>query len=187
MKIKLKKFVCGVLCVGVLISVGCSKKDKISINNKDKLKNIQLPEEKQNNLELDIYFDNSVDPKTVSIAKEEVLIPKEEVIGQLIMNSLIKGPSINGKLKAILPKDTRLLSFSIKEGVAFVNLSKEAQVNMSATKEEACLKSIAASLGQLPSISKVKILIENKDIDTLGGNYDISKPFGKDDAFTLKK
>ncbi|MBU5592327.1 GerMN domain-containing protein [Clostridium sp. MSJ-4] len=176
-----------VFCFTALMSAGCSKKDKLSINNKEKLKNIQLPFEKENNIELDIYFDASKDPSNVEIAKEEVLIAKEEVIGQLIVNSLIKGPSINGKLKPVLPKDTRLLSFSIKDGIAFVNLSKEAIVTMTAPKEEAILRSIAASLDQIPSVGKIKILIDSKDAESLGGNFDISKAFGKEEVSSLKK
>jgi len=38
----------------------------------------------------------------------------------------------------------------------------------------------------LPSIEKVKILIENKDVDTLGGNFDISKPLGRIDIDNAK-
>lgn len=184
---KIKISLCMILCTTTFMALGCSKKDKISINNKDKLKNIQLPKEKENNLELDIFFDASVGQSDVEIAKEEVLIPKDEVIGELIVNSLIKGPSINGKLKPVLPKDARLLSFSIKDGIAFVNLSREVNIKMTSAKEEACLRSIVTSLTQLPSISKVKILIDNKDADTLGGNFNISKPFGKDDIASLKK
>lgn len=170
-----------------IISGGCTKKDRLSLNNKEKLKNIQLPKEKGNVLELDIYFDSSLDENKVEIGKEEVMIPKEEVLGELIINALIKGPSINSKLKAVIPKDTRLLSFCIKDNVAFVNLSKEAKVKMSAPKEEACLRSLISSLTQLSSISKIKILIENKDTDVLGGNFDISKPFGKDDIDLIRK
>ncbi|MBU3228636.1 GerMN domain-containing protein [Clostridium algidicarnis] len=175
------------LCFLALTTVACSKKDKISINNKEKFKNIQLPAEKQDNIELDIYFDASKDASKIEIAKEEVLIPKEEVIGQLIVDSLVKGPSINGKLKPVLPKETRLLSFSIKDNIAFVNLSKEALITMTPAKEESVLTSIVASLEQIPSVSKVKILIESKDVETLGGNFDISKPFKRDEIGLLKR
>ena len=167
--------------------VGCKKGDKIGVNNKEKVKNMQLPLEKDQNIEFDVFFDASKDEKSVEIAKEEVLLNKEEIIGEIIMNQLIKGPSILGNLNTILPKNTRLISFSIKEGVAIVNLSKEVVVMMSPGKEEASLRCIVSSLTQLSSISKVKILVENKIVETYGGNYDISKPFGKDEIIARKK
>ncbi len=172
------------LTSSVFIS-GCEKKDRISKANKDKLANVQLKNEKDNYIDLDVYFDDSKDDKNVSISKEELLINKEELMGELIINQLIKGPSLQGKLKPILPKDTRLISFSIKDGVAIINFSKEAKITMSAGKEEACLKSVSSSLTQLQSISKITILVENKNIDSLGGNFDVSKPFAPSDIPSL--
>lgn len=179
--------VCSSLIWSSLIVTGCEKTDRTSLNNKEKIKNLQLPQEKDQYIDIDIYFDASKDEKKVEVAKEEVLINKEELIGQVIMDQLIKGPGIKSQLAPILPKETRLLSFSIKDGVAIINLSKEAAVQMSPGKEEACLKSIASSITQLSSISKVMILIENKNVETLGGNFDTSKPFGKDELSERKK
>jgi spore germination protein GerM len=50
------------------------------------------------------------------------------------MQELLKGPSNVSKLKPILPKDARLINFSIKDGIAFINLSSEARVAMSPAK-----------------------------------------------------
>jgi len=58
---------------------------------------------------------------------------------------------------------------------------------MSEVKEKSCLEGIVASLTQLPSVEKVKITMENKDIDTIGGNFDISKPFSKGELKLIKK
>jgi germination protein M len=186
MKKVFRLFVCGTLIASSTAFAACEKKDKLSINNNGKIKNLQLPMEKDQYIGLDVYFDASKSENKVEIVKDELLIKKEELIGELLMNRLIKGPSIESKLSAVLPKDTRLISFSIKDNIAVVNLSKEAQVKMSRGKEEACLRSIAATLTQLTSVSKVKILIDNKDVEILGGNFDISKPFGKDDIIEKK-
>ncbi|MGL5245624.1 MAG: GerMN domain-containing protein, partial [Sarcina sp.] len=82
---------------------------------------------------------------------------------------------------------TRVLSFSIKDDVAIINLSKEAKIKMNFAKEEACLKAITSSICQLEGINKINILIENQMVDSLGSNYDISKPFAKDEINGLKK
>jgi germination protein M len=171
----------------VLPFSGCSNKDKTSLGNKDKIKEITFPNEKDQIIDLNIFYDASENDDKASIAYEERVIQKEALLGETIMNELIKGPSRSGKLKPILPLKTKLLSFSIKNNIAYVDLSSDAKIAMSAIKEEACLKSIANSLTQLPSILKIQILIEHESVDTLGGNYTISKPFGKDDVDERKR
>jgi germination protein M len=183
----IKLFLCSTLIISAAFFVGCQKKDRISLNNKEKIKSMQLPLERDKFVDLSIYFDASRSEDKIEIAVEEVLVEKEELLGELIVNQLIKGPSIQSKLSAVLPKDTRLISFSIKDDVAIVNLSKEAVVPMSPGKEEASLRSIVTSLTQLPSVDKVKILIENKNVDTLGGNFDISKPMGRNEIVANRR
>ncbi len=162
--------------------VACEKKDEVSISNKNKIKQIKFPNEKDNNIDLKIYFADNDSESDSDIAKEERLLKKEEIIGELIMQELIKGPAVKGSLKPIFPKETRLLSFSIKDSVAYVNLSKEAyHAPMSYNNEKAYLKCIVWSLTQLPSVEKVKLLIENKNINNLTKNFDLSKPIERDD------
>lgn len=155
---------------------GCEKKDDVSIANNEKVKTLNFPKQKNDIIDLDLYFNSS---KEGEMAKEERAVNKEEVIGELIMQELLKGPSVKSSLSPILPKETRLLSFSIKDGIAYVNLSSEAEIPMKKLQEKVSIQSIVNSLTQLDSIKKVKILIENKDVETLGGNYNIYKPLSK--------
>lgn len=174
----------------VIASMGftaCEKKDVLSSNNNDKIKNVVLPKEKDNSISLDLYFDGSTSKEKAEVVKEERIINKEEVLGEIIMQEFLKGPANVSNLKPVLPKETKLLSFSIKDGIANVNLSGNAVFAMTPAKEEACLRGILNSLTQLPSVSKVKLMVENKDIDSIGGHYNISKPFGKDDIENILK
>ena len=187
MKREIKILLCSLLVVSTVTFFGCEKKDKKSVTNKEKLENLKLPLEKDDFIQLGIYFDGTKDDSNVQVVKDERIINKEELIGETIMQELIKGPTVKSELKPILPKETRLLSFSIKDSIAYVNLSKEAKINMSVAKEKSCLEGIVASLTQLPSVEKVKITMENKDIDTIGGNFNISKPFSKGEIIPIKK
>ena len=187
MKKTIKILLCSLLVVSTVASYGCEKKDKKSVTNKEKLENLKVPLEKDGFIQLGVYFDGTKDGTTTQVVKDERLINKEELIGETIMQELIKGPTVKSELKPILTKETRLLSFSIKDNIAYVNLSKEAKIHMSEVKEKSCLESIVASLTQLPSVEKVKITMENKDIDTIGGNFDISKPFSKGEIIPIKK
>lgn len=181
-------FICSIFLLPSIFSFsGCQKKDIVSLNNKKKIENISI-NNKSNTIELSLYFDSTSNNKKVQITKEERAIQKDELLGELIIHELIKGPSaVSAESKPILPKETRLLNFSIKDGIAYINLSSEASVKMSASKEEACLKSIIYSLCELPSIKKVMIQINNRNVDTLGGNYDISKPLGKENIESARK
>ena len=187
MKKVIKILLCSLLVISTVAFFGCEKKDSKSVTNKEKLENLKLPLEKDGFIQLGIFFDGSKDSTNVQVVKDERIINKEELIGETIMQELIKGPTVKSELKPILSKETRLLSFSIKDNIAYVNLSKEAKIKMSEVKEKSCLEGIVASLTQLPSVEKVKITMENKDIDTIGGNFDISKPFSKGELKLIKK
>lgn len=186
MKKFIKPIICLILFTSVFNFVGCEKKDKLSKQNKEKIEKLAPLEDSKNNLNLSLYFDTSDNPDKVELAQEERLIDINELLGELTLNELIKGPSVNSKLYPILPKETRLMSFSVENGIAYANFSKDILVKMSSKKEEACLKSIIWSLTSLPNIEKVKFLVENKDIKSLGGNFDISKPIGKADFENAK-
>ncbi|MBV7273284.1 GerMN domain-containing protein [Clostridium thailandense] len=177
--------ICSLLTTSLLVITGCEKKDKTSLNSNEKEKKIILS--KEDTLDLNIYFDSSSNTKNPEVAKEERIMKRYEILGEIIIGEIIKGPSVNSKLKPTLPKDTRILSFSIKDNIAFLNLSKEANISMTSYKEETCLKSIIWSLSQIPSVEKVKILIENKDIDLWDNHFDLSKPLGKGDIQNAKR
>ncbi|MEG0774016.1 GerMN domain-containing protein [Clostridium sp.] len=175
-----------IITVGVIFKIVTNeKKDKVSISTKEKLENTKFPSEKDGFIQIDLYFDEGKEPES-NIVKEERLVNKEELVGEIIIQELIKGPAVVSSSKPVLPKETRLLSFSINEGTAYINLNSNAQFDMTADKERVLLSSISSSLTQLPSVQKIMITVENKNIETLGGNYNISKPFGKEEIDSLK-
>lgn len=174
-----------IITSAVIFKVTTEKKDKASITNKEKLETTKLPSEKGDLIELNLYFGDAKGEGT-NIVKEERLINKEELVGEIIMQELIKGPAVVSDSKPVLPKETRLLSFSIKEGIAYVNLNSVVEFKMTADQEKVILSSISNSITQLPSVKKVMLTVENKSVNTLGGNYNISKPFSKEEIDTLK-
>ena len=178
---------CTFIILPILFISGCEKKNQASIYSTQKLKKIALPLSKDDSVDLNLYFNSSNTSSKVSLEKEVRVIPKEEVIGEILIQELLKGPYIQGDLKPILPKETKLLSFSIKDKIAYVNLSKDASFAMTPAQEETALRSITTTLTQISTIKKVKILINNKDVNSLGGNYIITKPIGKDDIYGRTK
>lgn len=180
------------IIIGLLIIVGilyCKslaiKKDQASSLVKEKLENTKgaIASEGKEYTDIELYFGS--DDKS-EIIKEERLIGYDELLGEIIMQELIKGPATVSQSKAVLPKETRLISFSINDGIAYINLSGDVVFEMTSSQEEVLLKAITASLSQLSSVDKVMISVDNEGIETLGGNYNISKPFSYSDISGLK-
>jgi spore germination protein GerM len=178
-----------IIIISSLLLTSCTKKDTVSITNSEKEKKIAFSKDIDNNnlLDLKIYFDSSSKLNNVKVSQEKRVIKKDELLAETIMNELIKGPSVKGQLSPILPNDTRLLTLSIKDNIAYINLSKEANIPMTFSKEKTCIKSIVLSLTQVSTINKVKISIENTDINIFGNNFDLSKPVGKEDVENIKQ
>lgn len=183
MKKTLSIFICSMTIFSMVSLTGCKNKDTISSGDKEK--QIALSKEKENALDLNIYFGSS--NNSTDLSKEQRVIKKDELLGETIINEIIKGPGVKSNLNPVLPKDTKLLSFSIKDNTAYVNFSKEANISMNAYKEETCLKSIIFSLTELPSIQKVKIFIDNKDTNIWGNNFNLTSSLGKDTISNTKK
>ncbi|WP_300347471.1 GerMN domain-containing protein [Clostridium sp.] len=182
----MKKGVILLLLSSLLLFVSCSKigVDKLAANNSERVK--KIANELIGDIDISLYFDGTKNEAHPKVEEQKIQVNGEEIVGQYLIQALIQGPSQKGSLAPILPKNTKLLSFDMKDDIAIINLSKEAVVNMSLAKEEATLKGIIATITQIPSIKKVNILIENQMINSLGGNFDISKPFTKEEVSSLK-
>ncbi len=157
------------ILVIIILSLGSCENLQNSFEEK-------LDSNKKNNqgdITLQIYFDKSSDKK-ILIEPEIRQINKCEYNILLIMEELIKGPSSTSGLSPVLPKNTDVLSISVKDDIAIIDLSKECKVPMSEKKEEACLRSIITSILELKEIKKVKINIESNPNDSFGGNFDLS-------------
>ena len=181
------------ILIGVLVIVGmlyyknlAVKKDQASSLVKEKLESTKgaTADEGKEFTDIVLYFGG--DEVKSEVIKEERLIGYDELLGEIIIQELIKGPATVSQCKPVLPKETRLISFSIKDGIAYVNLSSDAVFEMTGSQEEILLKAIASSLSQLESVDKIMITIDNQGVDTLGGNFNISKPFNSSDIQALK-
>jgi len=181
MKKKLLIVFCSLMLSSSLLISGCSNKESVASNSNDKEKEIALSNEKGSIVNLNLYFDSSDDKNLAQVSKEERSIKSDELMGEFIIQELIKGPSLKSTYKQLLPKETRLLSFSIKDNIAYVNFSNEANTIILPAKEKAIVQSIVMSLTEVHSISKVKISIDNIDVNLWGGNLDLSNPLGRDD------
>lgn len=101
-----------------------------------------------------------------------------------IVRELVKGPSAqsegSGKLFATLPMDLEILDVQVRKGIAYVDFKGSATQKISggSTGEGMALYSIINTLvlNKELGIEKVQFLIEGKNVDSIKGNLDVSKP-----------
>jgi germination protein M len=100
---------------------------------------------------------------------------------QTVVEELVKG-SRSG-LAAPLPAATRVLDvFVSKQGVAYVDLSKDAAVAQGGSQEE--LMAVYAVVNTLtanfPAVKGVQLMLDDAPAFTLGGHVDITRPLRPD-------
>ncbi len=95
--------------------------------------------------------------------RRNIEIAGGDTIEKSVVTELIKGPTEGGHVRTI-PQDTKLLSIETKNGVCFVNLSKEFvdKHTGGSTGERLTIYSIVNSLTELGTIEKVQFLIEGE-------------------------
>lgn len=93
------------------------------------------------------------------------------------VESLLTGTKQKGEV-AIIPKETRLRSLHVKDGVATVDFSDDIVKKFTggSTGEELMVGSIVDTLTEFPEIKSVRFLIEGKKVDSIAGHMDLSEP-----------
>ena len=95
-----------------------------------------------------------------------------------VLNELLKGPT-SDKLLPALPEDSVLLSVFTQDGLCTVTFSKDFLGALeSDIQARLAIYSIVNSLTSLSTIESVQIVLQNSNLQTLGG-VDISQPLNK--------
>lgn len=82
-----------------------------------------------------------------------------------------------------LPEGTKLLGIEVKDGIAYVNFSKEvSKKTMGSYEATMFIGSIVNSLTELPEIKAVQILIEGKKKVMYCGVLDIEEPLQRNES-----
>lgn len=90
--------------------------------------------------------------------------------------------SSENKYSFPIPKGTKLLGISLKEGIAYVNFSEEFKKNHpgGSLGELLTVYSIVNTLTEFPEVKKVQILINGAVLETLVGHIDLTSPLERD-------
>ena len=141
-------------------------------------------EVKQRRLTTSIYYirvteDGTIYPEEVERTVSYVDRPMTETLKELL-----RGPTreeLNVGLLNLIPQDTRLLSATVEDGVAYLNFNESFRFNtMGVEGFVAQLQQIIYSTTEFSTVDQVQILIEGQQVDYLGGEgIYIGEPIGR--------
>jgi spore germination protein GerM len=132
-----------------------------------------------------LYF---ADQSGESLVAEQRDVQKVEGIGRAVIQELLKGP-VQPELAEAVPENTQLLDINIKEdGLAIVDFSKELAEGLSdsSAAEKMAIYSIVNTLTQFPSVERVQIRVEGKNVNTLKGAVRLDQELIRDTALVTQ-
>ncbi len=182
MKRNIKLFLLAILVILSVVSLmGCSgtKKAEKTPETNPVPKVAPQPQSQPEMVKLTLFFGDKnaefLQPEQRQVSEDGKTLP------ELLLQELIKGPQLEG-LNQTIPQGTKLLSLEIKQGVAKVNLSQDAQTKHwgGTAGEMMTVYSIVNTLTQVPEISKVQFLLEGQKLESIWGHLDTTEPIGPD-------
>ena len=128
---------------------------------------LSVPSAAKRELTCRLYFADEQNRYLISSVRK--VVPSEgDSLGDYILHQLLDGPGSGEEgLGPTIPKGTRLLGFTVENGLARVNLSEEFVTNQPKTElgERMTIYSLVNSLTELDTIDRVQILVEGQTLE----------------------
>lgn len=162
------------LAVLMLIVAGCDDEKKVVDTPKPQVKK---------EVAVKVYYPDRNGDGLHAVVKK---VPEENKY-KAAVDELIKGTT-DKDLMGIFPPGTKVRSLEVKEGRAYVDLSREIVDNYpgGAMVEQMIIGSLVNTLTEFPEIKTVKITVVGKDTVILS-NMDLEDPFERMGDLIVKK
>lgn len=121
---------------------------------------------------------------TTALKSNELETQIQELIKSLIINS-DNSSYIPKNLKQIIPKNTKILSIDLKDGLLKIDFSKEL-LNCEAKMEEQIIESLIYTLTEIKEVEKIMLFVENQKLEELPQSK-IKLPNTLDRSFGINK
>ena len=124
-----------------------------------------------------LYFANS-DGSALVKEEMDVRYNSNQAKERVIVEKLIKGPTGND-LQATIPKGTKLLGTSIKDGICFLNFNEGLKNTTPGVQPETVIYSIVNSVTECSSVSRVQIAINGDSNVMFQESIKLSEPLSR--------
>lgn len=109
---------------------------------------------------LTLYFANEEGTMLIS-EKREVEYHSNISLEKIVMEQLLLGPQKSGSYPVMNPQ-TNVISVSVKDGICYLNLSRDFLTQVYNVTADATIYAIINSLVELANVNKVQILVEGE-------------------------
>ena len=124
-----------------------------------------------------LYFGSADGSELVEVNREIPVPSDPSALLASVMRELATGPSDKGV--AVLPAGTQVRSAYVSGTDAYVDFSSELRSGFGggSTQEYLLIASVVRTAAEnFQDVSRVQILVEGKEIESLGGHYEIMEP-----------
>ena len=136
--------------------------------------------------DLSLYFANGDGKKLCLSKKTGVRYNVNTTIERLVVEQLIKGTS-STEVQSTVPKTTKILGVSVKEGICYVNLDSKFLTDSYDLSPEVAIYSIVNSVIANGSVTKVQILIDGASDVVYKNTIDLSRPLEWNESILEEK
>lgn len=137
------------------------------------------------NVNICLYFGDEMGEGLVR-ERRDVEVPASSTVERVVVDEILKGPKSEGHI-SVIPSGVKVLSVETKNGVCFVNLSKEfvSKFFGGSTGETLTIYSIVNSLTELETVSSVQFLVEGEKKETLS-HLAINEPIVRNKSIIIE-
>lgn len=134
---------------------------------------------------VNLYFGNEMGEGLVT-ERRNVEILASSTVEKFIVEEIIKGPTATNSI-SVIPAGVKVISVETKNGVCFVNLTKEFvdRFTGGSTGEILTVYSIVNSLTELDTVGSVQFLIEGEKREALS-HMAINEPIPRDESVIIE-
>ena len=125
--------------------------------------------------DLTLYFADKGGKELCESEKTEVRYNVNTTIERLVVEQLVKGTNASG-MQSTVPKTTKILGVSVKEGICYVNLDSKFVTDSYDLNPEVAIYSIVNSVIVNGNVTKVQILIDGASDVVYKNTIDLSRP-----------
>lgn len=125
--------------------------------------------------DLRLYFADKEGKQLKETKKSNIRYNANTAIERLVVEQLMKGTSVAAS-QSVIPKTTKLLGVSVKDGVCYVNFDSKFVTDSYDLNPEVTIYAIVNSIIANANVTKVQILIDGANDAMYKNIVDLSKP-----------